>query len=241
MTSPDASLKKIVIFGAGGFARLAHVYFRQDSSFETVAFTVHQKYLRETHLLGLQVVPFEQLEACFPPEQYAMFVAIGYERLNQARAGVYAECKARGYELVTYISSKAMHCGEIEVGENSFIYEGNVIHPFVKIGKDTIIGSANHIGHDSIIGDHCFLAGHVMIPGFVKIGDYCFIGANATLKDGITIAPGCVIGGGAMIMNDTLPSEVYIAERTRPCPAASAVLGELMHSPFFREGNSASH
>ena len=163
-----------------------------------------------------------------------MFVAIGYENINRARANVYMQCKELGYELISYISSRSSYWPEFEIGDNCFVYENNSIHPFVKIGNDVIIGSGNHIGHDTIIEDHCFLAGQVMLPGFMHIGAYSFLGANSTFRDGITIGAGTVIGAGAVILKDTKPGEVYIADPTRPAPINSATIGKLMHSPFFR-------
>lgn len=226
---------KVVIFGGGGFARLAYVYFSNDSPYQVVAFTVHREYLRENTILGLDVIPFDQINQKYPPDEYKMFVAIGYENLNKARARVYFECKQLGYDLVSYISSRSSYWSEIEIGDNSFVYENNAIHPFVKIGNDVIIGSSNHIGHDSVIEDHCFLAGNVMIPGFVRIGAYSFIGGNSTLRDGITIGSECMIGAGAVILKNTKPGEVYVVENTQPSKVNSSILGQLMHSPFFRK------
>ena len=45
---------KVVIFGTGEFATVARVYFDQDSDYEVVAFTVHEEYVDETELEGLQ-------------------------------------------------------------------------------------------------------------------------------------------------------------------------------------------
>jgi sugar O-acyltransferase (sialic acid O-acetyltransferase NeuD family) len=181
-----------------------------------VAFTVNEAYINNKSYRGLDVVPFEQIEDIYPPNQYAMFVAIGYKRVNKARAEIYYQCKEKGYELITYINSKATHWGEIDVGENSFIFEDNVIQPFVKIGNNVILWSGNHVGHDSTIEDHCFIASHAVISGNVTIGSYCFVGVNATFRDAVKVAPECVIGAGALILKDTKPQEVYAGQHTQP-------------------------
>ena len=82
MTSEDG--RKIVIFGTGDFARIAAVYFDEDSPHEVVAFTVHRAYLDGEPLLGRQVVAFESSPRRFPPADYGMFVAIGFSGVNQA-------------------------------------------------------------------------------------------------------------------------------------------------------------
>lgn len=202
-------MKKVVIFGTGDFARIAHIYLSQDSPYEIAAFTVDHQYINTPEMLGLPVVPFEELPNSHPTSEYAMFVAIGFSKVNKARAEVYYRCKEQGYQLISYINSKAIHWGEIEIGDNSFVFEANVIQPFVKIGSNTILWSGNHIGHDSKLGDHIFIASHAVISGNVTVGDYCFIGVNATIADGVNIAPACVIGAGALITADTEPEGVY--------------------------------
>ena len=214
-------MKRVVIFGTGDFARVAFVYLSKDSVYEVAAFTVDEEYITEGKIHGLDVVPFEGIVNTHPPERFAMFVAIGFRRVNKARAEVYDRCREKGYELISYISSKALQWGEIEVGDNCFIFENNVIQPFVKIGNDVIMWSGNHIGHHSSIGDHCFIASHAVISGRVKIGPYCFIGVNATLSDGITVASECVIGAGAIILKDTKAQEVYAAKNTEPADIIS--------------------
>jgi sugar O-acyltransferase (sialic acid O-acetyltransferase NeuD family) len=208
--------RKIVIFGTGDFARVASVYFDLDSPHEVVAFTVNEAYLDGEPLLDREVVAFETLEERFPPDEYAMFVAVGFSRVNQARAEVYEQAKARGYDLVSYVSSKADRLAHVEVGENTFVFEENVLQPFVTVGSNVVLWSGNHIGHDSTIGDHCFIASHAVISGNVKIGPYCFVGVNATFRDGVTIAPRCVIGAGALIMKDTEEGAVHAVRGTPP-------------------------
>ena len=209
-------MSDVVIFGVGDFARTARVYLDADSSNRVVAFTVHERYLESSSLDGVPVVPFERLDESHPPDRFAMLVAIGFSRLNEARTEIYEKCKARGYELISYVNSKAIHWGELDLGDNCFVFEANVIQPNVRIGNNVILWSGNHIGHDATIEDHCFIASHVVVSGNVTIGRSSFVGVNATFRDGITVAPRCVIGAGALIMKDTREGEVYSVRGTEP-------------------------
>jgi sugar O-acyltransferase (sialic acid O-acetyltransferase NeuD family) len=211
-------VSKVVIFGAGDFARIAYVYLSKDSPYDVAAFTVNEAYRRDRTLLGLEVVPFEQVEVLYPPSEYRMFVAVGYTDMNRGRARVCGESKQKGYELITYVNSKAIQWGDIEVGENCFVLENSVIQPFVKIGNGVVIWSGAFIGHDSCIGDHCFIAPQVTIAGNVTMGEHCFVGANATVRDGIRIAPECLIGPGALITRDTTVGSAYMARGTGRAP-----------------------
>ena len=208
--------QKVVVFGTGDFARIACVYLEADSPHDVVAFTVNEAYLSGQTLLDREVVAFETVQERFPPGEYAMLVAVGFSRVNQARAEVYEQARAKGYELVSYVSSKTDRLAHVEVGDNTFIFEENVLQPFVTIGSNVVLWSGNHIGHDTTIGDHCFVASHAVISGNVTIGPYCFIGVNATFRDGLTVAPRCVIGAGALIMKDTEEGAVHSVRGTEP-------------------------
>jgi sugar O-acyltransferase (sialic acid O-acetyltransferase NeuD family) len=209
-------MAEVVLFGTGDFARVARIYLDADSPHQVAAYTVHGEYIRERELDGLPVVPFEELERTHSQQAFSMFVAIGFSRVNQARAAVYAECKRKGYELITYVNSRASSYGPVELGDNCFVFEANVIQPRVSIGNDVILWSGNHIGHDATIGDHCFIASHVVVSGNVTIGDFCFVGVNATFRDGVQVAPRCVIGADALIMKDTVEGDVYGVRGTEP-------------------------
>jgi sugar O-acyltransferase (sialic acid O-acetyltransferase NeuD family) len=216
--------KPVVIFGVGEYASVAHVYLRDDSPHDVVAFTVHDEFLSEGPFQGLPVVPFEGMGERYPPDEFAMFVAIGFSGVNRARAKIYGECKERGYELISYVSSRATHLGELELGDNTFVFEDNTIQPFVRIGSNVVMWSGNHIGHHAVIGDHCFITSHVVVSGGVSVGEYSFLGVNATIRDHITIAPSTVVGAGALVMKDTEPEDVFIAARTRASGRRSSEL-----------------
>lgn len=207
-------MSKLVIFGAGDIARLAWYYFTHDSNHEVAAFTVDKIYRTDSAFLDLPLVDFELLTSLYPPSEYKMFVAMSYAKMNKVRAEKFKLAKESGYELVSYVSSRCSFLTDHPVGENCFILEDNTIQPFVKIGNDVTLWSGNHIGHDSVIDDHVFLASHIVVSGHCHIGSYCFLGVNATLRNGITIAPETLVGAGALIMKDTVGRGVYVPQRT---------------------------
>jgi sugar O-acyltransferase (sialic acid O-acetyltransferase NeuD family) len=207
-------MARLVIFGAGDIARLAHHYFTTDSPHQVVAFTVDRDYKTDDLFLGLPLCAADEVAARYPPDEFRMFVALSYSRMNHLRASKYAAMKDAGYSLETYVSSRCTYLAG-PPGDNCFILEDNTVQPFVTIGSDVTLWSGNHIGHDSTIEDHCFIASHVVVSGHVRVGAYSFIGVNATLRNSITIAPETLIGAGAIVMKSTRPKQVYIPERSK--------------------------
>jgi sugar O-acyltransferase (sialic acid O-acetyltransferase NeuD family) len=195
--------KKLIIFGDSAFAEIAYEYFTYDSDYEVVAFTVSSEFIKKDTLFNLPVIPFENIETIFDPNQYDMHVALVYNNLNRIRTYFYEAAKNKGYTLANYISTKAFVWRNIEIGDNCFIFEDNTIQPFVKIGSNNVFWSGNHIGHHSIIGSHNFISSHVVISGFCKVGNSNFIGVNATIGNNITIDNDCLIGSFVHIVKDT--------------------------------------
>jgi sugar O-acyltransferase (sialic acid O-acetyltransferase NeuD family) len=214
-------MSRLIIFGAGDIARLAHYYFTRDSEHKVVAFTVDRTYCHSETFLDLPLVPFEDVATRYPVDECKMFVALSYARMNKLRAEKYQQAKEHGYELTSYVSSRCSFLTDHPVGDNCFILEDNTIQPFVKIGNNVTLWSGNHIGHDAVIEDHCFLASHIVVSGHCHIHSYCFIGVNATLRNSITIAPETLIGAGAVIMKDTIEQGVYLPERAKLFPKKS--------------------
>lgn len=219
--------KQLIIFGTGDIAQIAHSYFSDDSDYEVVAFTVDGDYLTTANFCNLPVVPFETVTEAYPPSENSMFVALSYTKLNALRRQKYEAAKAAGYELASYISSRASILNGGQIGENCFIFEDNTVQPFSKIGNDVTLWSGNHIGHHASIGSHTFVSSHVVVSGGVDIGEQCFIGVNATLRDHIKIGDRCVIGAGALILADAEPEGVYLAQATERSRVPSSRLRKI--------------
>lgn len=203
-------MKPVVIFGTGVTATLAHFYLSHDSPRKVAAFTVTGDHLTDRSLVGLPVVPFEDLVSRYSPDEFDMFVAVGYGRINKFREAMCLRAREDGYELISYISSKAVVWPETVIGYNCFIMEQNIIQPFAQLGNDIIMWGGSHVGHHSVIEDHVFVSSHVVISGYVTIEANCFLGVNATIRDGITVARESVIGAGALIMKNTAAESIHV-------------------------------
>jgi sugar O-acyltransferase (sialic acid O-acetyltransferase NeuD family) len=215
---------KIVIIGDGEFGEIAYEYFAHDSPHQVVAFAVERPFLNRDELFGLPVVPFEDVETRYDPAEHAAFVAVTYTQLNRVRARLFQETKIKGYQPISYVSSRAFVWHNASIGANCFVFENNVVQYGATIGDNVILWSGNHIGHRSVIRDHCFLSSHVVVSGYCDIGESCFIGVNASIGDHVTIARDCVIGAGAVVVRDTEAGKIYKGNREGPARTGSLAL-----------------
>lgn len=206
--------KKLVIVGSGETALIAYEYFQFDSEYEVVAFSVSEKYLKEKELNDLPIVPLESLEVNYSPCDYEVYVAISSGKLNRNRTKIYKEVKNKEFICASYISSKAFVWRNVEIGENCFVFEDNTLQPFVKLGNNVTLWSGNHIGHNSIVKDNCFISSHCVISGFCEIGENSFLGVNCTIENNTIIEKDNFIGAGTLIQKNTKEKDFYQLKQT---------------------------
>lgn len=217
--------QQIVIVGDGETAELAYEYFTHDSPHDVVAFAVEHDYKKKAELFGLPVVDFEELGSLYPPAGHRAFVAISYTKLNRVRARLFQEVRRKGYSCLSYVSSRAFVWHNVEIGENCFIFENNVVQYAVKIGNNVVLWSGNHVGHQTVIRDNVFISSHVVVSGYCDVGENCFLGVNSSIANNVKIAKDCLIGMGAVIHKDTEERKVYVGNPGKPIKDSFAVYG----------------
>jgi len=195
--------RNLIVFGASEQAEIVSFYFNTFSEFRVQAYVLDKEFITGNSFLGKPVIDSESVVKLYPPENFEMFIALGYSRGNLNRKNKYEEFKKWGYKFPSYLSDKAVILVDKDrIGENSLILENNTIQPFVKLGNNVVVWSGNHIGHHTTIGNHVFISSHVVISGGVAIGDACFLGVNSTIRDHIKIGANSVIGAGALVLKD---------------------------------------
>lgn len=207
-------MSKVVIVGAGKIADEAYFYLTNDSEHDVVAFSVDRAFVGEGQKLGLPVVAFEEVEQAYPPGEHKMFVAVGYQDLNRLRAGKYDAAKAKGYELISYVSSRAANFGNVEIGDNCFILEFVSLQPCSKIGNDVFLWPGVTIGHHATIQDHCYIVAGAVIAGNAVVEPRCFLGVQASVGHEIRVGEGSFLGAGVVVTKDAEPRSVYIGADT---------------------------
>jgi sugar O-acyltransferase (sialic acid O-acetyltransferase NeuD family) len=222
-------MSKVVIFGNSHWASLAAFYLKHDSPHAVAGFTVDGRYLSGDSFEGLPVVAFEEIQRTFSPDDFEMFVPVSFKRMNHLRAEKYAHAKGKGYDLISYVSTKATIWPGFQCGDNCFILEGNNIQPYVEVGSNVVMWSGNHIGHHSKIKDHVMITSHVVISGSCVVEPYTFLGVNATIRDETVIARESLVGAGVTILEDTVEFNVYKAKTAVPAGIRSDELRAISH------------
>jgi sugar O-acyltransferase (sialic acid O-acetyltransferase NeuD family) len=204
-------VSRIVLFGTGRGAEVAHRFLLKDSPHEIVAFTVDDRFVSAATHRGLPLVSFEEVERRYPPEDFRLLVLLGYQRMNALRAEKYGQAKAKGYTLESYVASDIFRVEPIQVGENCFIMDNQSISLDVRIGNNVVMWSSNHVGDLTTIEDHAWLSSHVTIAANVTVGERAFLGIGATVSGRVTIGTAGFVGADALVSDDIPAGSVRIA------------------------------
>jgi sugar O-acyltransferase (sialic acid O-acetyltransferase NeuD family) len=191
---------KLALYGYGGHAREVAAQMQSD-----VTFFVDDKYVDNlTH-------PIKPISA-FNPHEYRMMIAIGDSR---TRFDIVQKLP-KETTYFTYIHPTALILSDsIVIGEGSFIGAYSILTTNIKIGKHALLNRANHIGHDSVIGDYFSAMPGAVVSGNATIYDCVHIGTNAAVKEGVTVHSLVTIGLNAGVVKSITEPGTYVGTPAR--------------------------
>lgn len=203
--------RKLLIFGNSILAKVMLFYFQRDSCYDVSGFTVDKKYISNSYFCDLPVFPFEEVQKTHPKTEFEIFVAIGPTKMNTLREEVYKRVKSKGYGCATYISTHAI-C-DSPVGENCFVGDMTIIHPFVKIGYNNFFFEKVFIGNDAIVENNCYFSPLSTIGTFSEVHSNCILGTGSIIKTNVKVAERTLVGASCYISKNTKINGIY-AERS---------------------------
>lgn len=204
-------MKKVAIYGAGGFAReVAWLLSTLEGSevFDVLGY-VEDGTDRDRVVNGKPVMSWETFSGSHRDSLVA--VAIGSP---QSRSQLVAKCAEAGFSFATLVHPAVKMSEFVELGVGSIVCCGAILTVNIKIEQHVHINLACTIGHDVSIGEFSTLAPGVHVSGNVHIGKSVYLGTGASIINGkfdnpIIIGDGGVIGAGACITRSTEPDCLY--------------------------------
>lgn len=211
-------MKKLVIIGAGGFARevawLVDDINAEKKEWDLIGFidenlTNHGKILNGIQVLG----DFNFFTSKKITEPVYSVCAVGSPRNKAALIKKAAAC---GLRFVNLVHPSVKMSRYVEMGCGNIICAGNIITVSVLMQNHIIINLNCTVGHDVIIKDYATILPGVNISGSVCINSGCDIGTNVSIIQGITIGEWSVIGAGATVVRDIPPYSTAVGVPARP-------------------------
>ncbi len=186
---------KVYIAGTTGFSEMISQIVTQESQYEVVGFCTKKELIREPILDGKPVVDEESLSTW----DGGILLTIGYSHMNTLREKVFFEYESRGFNIVSYVSSKANVYSKT-IGKGSLILPGAFIGPDCRVGNGCVVYTNVQLTHHINVGDFSFIGSGCVIGGNVNIGHNSFIGMNSTIRNKACLAPYTLAGCGSNVL-----------------------------------------
>ncbi|SFO03145.1 sugar O-acyltransferase, sialic acid O-acetyltransferase NeuD family [Paenimyroides ummariense] len=196
-------MKKIAIFGAGGFGREVKTIIDEinkvKKQYDFVGFFddgFQRGIINGFPVLG-GVADINQLQ-----EKFAIVIAIGDPK---TKAKIHQIITNELIEYPNIIHPKAMISDDyVEIGIGNIITAGCIITCNIKIEDFVILNLMCTVGHDTTIKSYASFMPSVNISGEVIIHEKVYVGTGAKIINQLEIGQNTIVGAGAVVAK-TLP------------------------------------
>lgn len=181
-------MKKAIILGEGGHARVIHSFIVNDYS--KVEF-----YDR-----------LAEMKIWENPEFFSeidFFLGIGD---NKARTSLFNRLKGLGLQLPVCRGPMSFIASCAKIGQGTFIGAGVIIMASAVIGENVIINTHSSVDHDCQLGDHTQLTAGITLGGATRIGTNCFLGVKVAILPGVAIGDNVQVMAGSLVTKTVSPN-----------------------------------
>lgn len=129
------------------------------------------------------------------------------------------------------------------IGDRNIIREGVTIHRGTvqdrgetTIGHDNLLMAYVHVGHDSVVGNHCILVNNASLAGHVHLGDWAILSGYTLVHQFCRIGAHAFTGAGSFVSKDV---PAYMMVTGNPAEARNINLEGLKRRGFTSEALQA--
>lgn len=200
------TVRRVVIVGAGGHARVIAAILAQMSDVQMIGVAD-----RTEAALGEVVGPtritstIAQLPALRRDGAEWAALAVGD---NRERADLSRELQAIGFRLIVVRHPHAIVEPGVVIGDGAVICAGAILGAETRVGPGAIVNTGAIVDHEGRVGAHAHVGPGARVAGRVTIGEGTFVGAGVTIRDRVSIGEWSVIGAGAVVVADVPPGVV---------------------------------
>lgn len=199
-------LRRIVVVGAGGFARETLDVIEELSAAGRERFSIagvvaplpEEKQLSRLRHRGVRHLGVDDDWLAQPDAEY-FAVAIGDPSIRSQLVSRYA---AAGLKPATLVHPSALIGRYTSIGEGSIICAGVSISTNVNIGMHVHVNASVTVGHDTRLHNYVSVNPGAVISGEVVIGARTLIGAGAVVLENRTVGAGSIVGASACVTRD---------------------------------------
>lgn len=199
-------MKRILIFGAGGFGR--EVLWLIERINEKKPVWQIEGFLDDGVAAGTMLNGYPVLGGMNKLSEYdektAIVCAIGAAKIREKIINKIKEAGA--YEFPNLIDPDVQMSETVSMGEGNIICAGNILTVNIAIKDFLILNLSCTVGHDARIDSFVTVYPGVNISGCTEIGKCVELGTGSKIIQGKVIGENTIVGSGAVVVRD-LPSD----------------------------------
>jgi sugar O-acyltransferase (sialic acid O-acetyltransferase NeuD family) len=204
-------MKKVVIIGAGGFARevldICDACNQDKTTYEVMGFIVDKQFGLAGTLVNDKPILGDYTWLEKHAGQILVTCAAGAPQL---RYRLIKRAQKLGCEFFNLIHPSAILTRWITLGVGVVITAGCILTNQIQIGNHVILNLDCTIGHDVVIEDFVTLSPGVHISGKVKLSKGCYIGTGANVIEKIHIEEWSIVGAGSTIIRNVPANTIVV-------------------------------
>jgi len=206
--------EKLVLFGAGGHAKVVIDIVEQQGNFEIAGLLDDDLRHQGKGIFGYPVLGTRaDLPALRSAQLRHAIVTIGD---NAERAAVAAHLHQLGWRFASAIHPRASIGRGVSVGPGSVVMAGCVINADASLGGHVIVNSGATVDHDCRVEDAVHIAPGCHLCGGVSVGSGTLLGAGTTVTPGVSIGKKVVVGAGSTVIRDIVDETRVSGSQARP-------------------------
>lgn len=209
-------MKKIAIFGAGGFGREVLQLVLDINQIKPTwiceGFIVDPKYVSSQRVHGYPILDGTDWLSLHP--DVCIVIAVGEPAKRREIALRILKNCSNTFATLVHPTASVGDC--IEMGAGSIICAGSILTTDIRIGEHVHINIGCTVGHDSQFHNFVTLSPGVHISGHVGIGDGVEIGTGAVVIPGFVIGDWTVIGAGAVVTKSVPANVIAVGVPANP-------------------------
>jgi len=203
---------RVVVFGAGGHARVCLDALRACPTLEVVGCVSRDG--AGAAGLGVPVLGLDDDPAAWRAVGATQaFVAIGD---NATRAAVVQRCAGWGLGLVVACGAGSIVSPSASLGPGTLLAPGAIVNAASRLGSAVIVNTGASVDHDCVLGDAVHIAPGAVLGGTVTVGMGAFVGLGARVLPGVRLGEWCTVGAGAVVLRDVPPGTTVAGVPARP-------------------------
>lgn len=197
-------MKKLVLYGAGGFAREAAFMVERINkvtpTYDLLGFVVDKQYYVPGKVINGYPVVGSGDWLVEHKDEVVCTCVVGEP--PKARERIQEKFEALDVKFETLISPDVELHESVKIGDGCIICRGTNFTIDIEVGKGTLINERSGVGHDARIGNYCCIYGGCAINGHVTIGNRAKIGGRSYFCPKVKIGDDATVAAGSVVFTN---------------------------------------